>query len=61
VTVSPDLADRKVQHLLTAFPTQRDRRWFSEDLFRATLRLRGIECASPSGLAEGFTCRKVTI
>ena len=61
VTVSPDLADRKVQHLLTAFPSQRDRRWFSEDLFRATLRLRGIECASPSGLAEGFTCRKVTI
>ena len=61
VSISPELADRKVRHLMTAFPSQRDRRWFTEDVFRASLRLRGIECSSPSGLAEGFTCRKVTL
>jgi LmbE family N-acetylglucosaminyl deacetylase len=49
----------KVEHLLTHFASQRQRRWFTEDLFRALMRLRGMECNSPSGFAEGFYCRKV--
>lgn len=52
---------RKVRHLLRAFPSQRGRRWFTEDLFRAALRLRGMECNAPSGFAEAFYGRKLVL
>lgn len=52
---------RKVELLMDVFPSQRDRSWFGEDTFRAILRLRGVESASPTGFAEAFTCRKVVI
>ncbi len=59
VPLEADIARRKVEHLLAAFPSQREKDWFSEATFMATLRLRGIECRAPDGLAEGFVCRKL--
>lgn len=59
VTLDAFTADRKVDHLLAAFPSQAGRSWFTADTFRAILRLRGIEAASPSGLAEAFVVRKL--
>jgi LmbE family N-acetylglucosaminyl deacetylase len=50
---------RKIEHLIRAFPSQAGNRWFSEETFRAVLRLRGIECNAESGQAEAFHCRKV--
>ena len=35
--------------------------WFTEDLFLALLRLRGMESRAPSGLAEGFYGRKLAV
>ena len=35
-----------------------DKRWFTEDTFAAMMRLRGVECASPVGCAEGFVANK---
>jgi LmbE family N-acetylglucosaminyl deacetylase len=61
VSVSESLAQRKVEHLQRHFPSQHGRQWFSADTFRALLRLRGIEANSPTGLAEGFTCRKMRL
>ena len=55
------VADRKVRHLLRAFPSQRRRKWFTEDLFRAVLRIRGMESNAPSGFAEGFYGRKLVL
>jgi LmbE family N-acetylglucosaminyl deacetylase len=52
---------RKVELLLEQFPSQHDRRWFTADTFWAMLRLRGVESNSPSGFAEAFHCRKVTL
>jgi LmbE family N-acetylglucosaminyl deacetylase len=52
---------RKIANLMRAFGTQRSKRWFTEETFRATLRMRGIECAAASGYAEGFVCRKVRL
>jgi hypothetical protein len=40
------------------FGTQRSKAWFSEDTFRGLLRIRGVECRSPTGYAEGFYSRK---
>jgi LmbE family N-acetylglucosaminyl deacetylase len=54
-------AERKVQTLLDAFASQHEKPWFSRETFYALMRLRGLECASPSKLAEGFYCRKMVM
>ena len=53
--------NQKIRVLMECFPSQRERSWFSEDTFRAVARLRGIECASPTGFAEAFHARKICI
>jgi LmbE family N-acetylglucosaminyl deacetylase len=50
---------RKVDNLMRAFATQRDKRWFTADTFDALMRLRGVECASATGYAEGYHTRKI--
>lgn len=50
--------ERKIRILMHSFSTQRSRSWFTEDTFKAMLRLRGIECRSKSGYAEAFYVRK---
>ena len=59
--VTPAIAARKVKYLQSAYPSQRDKRWFSEDAFLALMRLRGIECNAARGLAEAFHARKVVV
>jgi len=61
VPVDEQAAERKIAHLLAAFPSQADRDWFTADAFRAMLRLRGLEARSPSGFAEAFVARKLII
>ena len=61
VHLEEDIARRKVELLLESFPSQQSRPWFTEDLFMALMRLRGMESASPSGLAEAFHARKVVL
>jgi len=61
VPLDEEQCQKKVDLLLTHFPSQRDRRWFSEDLFRAILRVRGMEANAPDGYAEAFYGRKVVL
>ncbi len=61
VPLDEAISRRKIKALLTHFATQLDRRWFTEDLFLATLRLRGMESNSPTGYAEAFSCRKLVV
>jgi LmbE family N-acetylglucosaminyl deacetylase len=61
VPLAAGLVDRKVQLLDDCFGTQRDKRWFSEDAFRALMRMRGVEAGSPSGYAEAFHVRKLVV
>lgn len=51
----------KIQNLITAFQSQRSKRWFEESTFLAILRLRGMECNSRSGHAEAFYGRKLVL
>jgi hypothetical protein len=46
---------------MEGFPSQRDHDWFSEDTFRALMRLRGIESRAPDGFAEAFHCAKLVL
>jgi LmbE family N-acetylglucosaminyl deacetylase len=59
--VEEEIARRKVELLLESFPSQAGKRWFTEDLFLALMRLRGMECNAPSGLAEAFYARKLSL
>ena len=59
VPVAAKQARAKVNALLKAYGTQKERGWFTRDTFMAMLRLRGIECRSPSGYAEAFHGRKL--
>jgi len=61
VPLSEDVCRRKVEALLTAFPSQRTKPWFTDDTFRALLRIRGLECNSPTRYAEAFTGRKLRL
>jgi LmbE family N-acetylglucosaminyl deacetylase len=54
-------ARRKLDMLMECFPSQRERRWFTRDLFQGVMRLRGMECNAPSGLAEAFCVRKLSL
>jgi LmbE family N-acetylglucosaminyl deacetylase len=60
VPLEEEQARRKVELLLESFPSQAEKRWFTEDLFMALMRLRGMECNSPSGFAEAFYARKLS-
>jgi LmbE family N-acetylglucosaminyl deacetylase len=59
--LSEAISNQKVANLLTFFRSQRERRWFTEDLFLSALRLRGMESNSPSRYAEAFYGRKVVL
>ncbi len=61
VPLNDESRARKVELLMQHFGTQRSRTWFSPDTFDGLMRLRGIECASPTGYAEAFHARKVTL
>ena len=52
---------RKIDWILDAFPSQRDKPWFTEDTYWALLRLRGVECQSPTNFAEAFHGPKITL
>ena len=59
VPLSEQLSNRKIELLLKHFKTQSTKHWFTSDTFAAMHRIRGIECASQTGLAEAFYCRKL--
>jgi LmbE family N-acetylglucosaminyl deacetylase len=61
VPLDEEVASSKVEALLGSFPSQAEKPWFDESLFRALMRLRGMECRSPSGLAEAFYARKLVL
>jgi LmbE family N-acetylglucosaminyl deacetylase len=61
VPLEEHIRERKIDHLLEYFGSQRSKRWFQEDLFSSLLRLRGMECNSPTSYAEAFFCRKAVL
>jgi LmbE family N-acetylglucosaminyl deacetylase len=58
--LDPETCRRKVELLMRHFGTQRSKRWFTEDVFLALLRLRGMESGT-SVYAEAFYGRKLVL
>lgn len=61
IALSEDQYRTKVTRLLEAFPSEKQRQWFSEDAFWSQARRRGIECNAPSRLAEAFFVRRLVV
>jgi LmbE family N-acetylglucosaminyl deacetylase len=61
VPLDESICRRKIDTILTAFQSQREKHWFSRELFYSILRLRGMEANACSGYAEGFYCRKLVL
>ena len=61
VPLSETSLAHKLDVLMESFPTQAHRSWFSRDLFKGHLRLRGVECNAASGHAEAFHGRKIVV
>jgi LmbE family N-acetylglucosaminyl deacetylase len=59
VPLEESLCRQKIETIMTSFPSQAGKRWFSEDLFRSALRMRGMECNASGGHAEAFYGRKL--
>jgi LmbE family N-acetylglucosaminyl deacetylase len=59
VHLSEEVCVKKIKYLVENFQSQRSHQWFTEDTFRAILRLRGVESNAPEKYAEAFYCRKI--
>lgn len=61
VPISDRIRRRKIRLLMSAFPSQSRKRWYSPSTFEGLMRIRGIECAAPDGYAEAFHGRKLIV
>jgi LmbE family N-acetylglucosaminyl deacetylase len=61
VPLEAEVVARKMELLRGQFASQSARHWFDEEVFRALLRLRGMEAAPPTRYAEGFYARKLSL
>ena len=50
--------ERKIEVLMSCFPSQLSRSWFTPETFSGLARIRGIECNAEEGYAEAFHGRK---
>jgi len=61
VPLSDEQYQKKIRCIMDVFQSQRTKHWFQESTFLGLMRLRGMECNSPSGYAEAFYCRKLVL
>jgi LmbE family N-acetylglucosaminyl deacetylase len=61
VALTTAQAKRKTDLLMRTYRSQAQRDWFAPEVFMASMRLRGLECRSPSGYAEAFHARKIRV
>lgn len=61
VALEEEVRQQKIHYLLEFFQSQRDKAWFSAELFSSMLRLRGMEANAPTRHAEAFYARKMRL
>jgi len=57
--VAQRAVERKISTLMSCYPSQLKKQWFTEETFEAMLRLRGLECKADTGMAEAFYASKI--
>jgi LmbE family N-acetylglucosaminyl deacetylase len=61
IPLSVEECNRKVRLIVDTFKSQSGKGWFEPETFKSLMRLRGMECNSPSGYAEAFYGRKLIL
>jgi LmbE family N-acetylglucosaminyl deacetylase len=61
IELDDQICAEKIQLIVKHFYSQQVKPWFTEETFRAMLRLRGVEARSKTGYAEGFYGRKIKV
>jgi len=61
VPVTKAMMEKKIETLMACYATQANHQWFTPDTFSGLMRIRGIECDSPTGYAEAFHARKMIV
>lgn len=61
IPITSENADVKISTLMDCFVSEAIKPWYTPETFRAMLRLRGVESNSPTGLAEAYYCRKISL
>ena len=59
VPLANEIAKKKIDLLMTHFPSQQRKSWYCKDTLEAIMRIRGMESKAPSGFAEAFHGRKL--
>lgn len=59
VHLTGSIARKKIQTIVECFRSQKDKSWFTEDVFSSILRLRGVESNAAEKYAEAYYCRKI--
>jgi len=55
------VAKQKITLLMNNFATQRNKPWFTRDVFLSIMRIRGMEVHARENFAEAFYCEKVVL
>jgi LmbE family N-acetylglucosaminyl deacetylase len=61
IHLNDDVGKKKIAYLQQAYNSQQTKAWFTDDLFRSLMRIRGMESNSPSNIAEAFYSRKCIV
>jgi LmbE family N-acetylglucosaminyl deacetylase len=61
VEIDEVICKQKIRNVMNAFRSQSDKKWFTDDTFRALLRIRGVESNAEGRYAEGFYLRKALV
>jgi LmbE family N-acetylglucosaminyl deacetylase len=61
VPLPVEVCRKKTDYIVSSFQSQQAKHWFDEETFFSLMRLRGMECNSPSGYAEAFYNRKLIL
>jgi LmbE family N-acetylglucosaminyl deacetylase len=61
VGLDEELCERKIRNIMTSFASQAGKQWFTDDTFRALLRIRGVESNAEGRYAEAFYSRKILV
>lgn len=61
VRLEDSVCQKKADLICRFFQTQGNKHWFTSDTFLGLMRLRGMECASPTRFAEAFYARKLML
>ena len=61
VPIGAELAREKTQNVIELFASQKGKHWLDAELLLGVMRIRGMEARSPTGYAEAFTARKLSL